>query len=258
MAAVGSLVLIWIFVYWAWSPHGPGQTVRIETARAGVPGDESEGPAAGRDPLDPELIEQGRRELAELLRGGAGTPGAVTSSPEGRAAGAAQPVGATGGAAPVKVPSGTEPPAFREYTIRAGDTFEKIAQREYGSRARARSVAQANPLRDPRRLKPGDVIRLPIDPDNVQGRRAGGAAPTPGTPSATPQEARPGSTQDPSGDATVAYVVKRGDSLSSIAKAYYGSEAFSEFIFESNRDVLRSPERLSIGDTLRLPPVPPG
>ena len=105
-------------------------------------------------------------------------------------------------------------------------------------------LAQANPLRDPRRLRAGDVIRIPHDPGNIQGR-----------PAAETPDPEPISDLD---ETPIVYLVKPGDSLSSIAEAYYGSQGFAEFIFRENRDVLDSMDDLTIGMQLRLPPTPGG
>ncbi len=49
------------------------------------------------------------------------------------------------------------------------------------------------------------------------------------------------------------YQVKRGDTLSSIAKQFYNNSALYPRIFEANRDLLSSPEKISPGQTLRIP-----
>jgi nucleoid-associated protein YgaU len=49
------------------------------------------------------------------------------------------------------------------------------------------------------------------------------------------------------------YQVKRGDTLSSIAKQFYDNSSFYPRIFEANRDVLSSPENISPGQILRIP-----
>jgi nucleoid-associated protein YgaU len=49
------------------------------------------------------------------------------------------------------------------------------------------------------------------------------------------------------------YQVKRGDTLSSIAKQFYDNSSFYTRIFEANRDLLSSPEKISPGQTLRIP-----
>lgn len=47
------------------------------------------------------------------------------------------------------------------YTVRAGDTLQKIAARFYGSSSDWHKIAAANNLRDPNYLKAGQVLKLP-------------------------------------------------------------------------------------------------
>ena len=47
--------------------------------------------------------------------------------------------------------------------------------------------------------------------------------------------------------------VKPGDTLSSIAKQFYDNSSLYPRIFEANRDLLSSPEKISPGQTLRIP-----
>lgn len=142
---------------------------------------------------------------------------------------------------PAPAPSAPRPrviaPTFESYTVKPGDTFEKIARARYGSSAKASAVKAANPLKDPRRLKAGDVIRLPVDPDNIQGR--------PATDAPTPTAG--GGTE---------YVVSPGDSLSRISSAVYGTSRHWQLIFEANRGQLETPEKLRAGMRLRIPPKP--
>jgi nucleoid-associated protein YgaU len=49
------------------------------------------------------------------------------------------------------------------------------------------------------------------------------------------------------------YQVKQGDTLSSIAKQFYSSSSLYRRIFEANRDVLSSPEKIAPGQILRIP-----
>jgi nucleoid-associated protein YgaU len=49
------------------------------------------------------------------------------------------------------------------------------------------------------------------------------------------------------------YQVKRGDTLSGIAKQFYGNSSLYPRIFEANRDLLSYPDRISPGQTLRIP-----
>ena len=49
------------------------------------------------------------------------------------------------------------------------------------------------------------------------------------------------------------YTVKAGDSLSKIAKHEYGDAAQWPKIFEANRDIIKNPDLIHPGQTLKLP-----
>lgn len=136
--------------------------------------------------------------------------------------------------------AGVVEPGFREYVARDGDTFERIAEREFGDASLWTAVARANPLKDPRRMREGVVLRLPLDPGNVQGR------PTPSAPAGGEPEAMR------------TYVVRGGDTLSGISASEYGTSAHARLIFEANRDRLRDMHSLTVGQSLRIPPAPGG
>lgn len=55
----------------------------------------------------------------------------------------------------------------------------------------------------------------------------------------------------------VEYLVKPGDSLSKIAQNFYGSARHADFIYQSNRNTLRSKNSIRVGQTLKLPPLDP-
>lgn len=50
-----------------------------------------------------------------------------------------------------------------------------------------------------------------------------------------------------------AYVVQAGDSLSKISKQFYGNANAYMKIFEANRDQLKDPDLIKVGQTLRIP-----
>ena len=49
------------------------------------------------------------------------------------------------------------------------------------------------------------------------------------------------------------YTVKRGDSLSKIAKSYYGDYMKYPLIFEANRELIKDPDLIYPGQQLRIP-----
>jgi len=51
------------------------------------------------------------------------------------------------------------------------------------------------------------------------------------------------------------YTVKKGDSLSKIAKAQYGDPMKYPVIFEANRPMLKDPDKIYPGQNLRIPPL---
>lgn len=59
------------------------------------------------------------------------------------------------------------------------------------------------------------------------------------------------SSNAPGADRT--YTVKSGDSLSKIAKQFYGDAKKWPQIFEANRDQITNPDMIKPGQTLRIP-----
>ncbi|UCF37377.1 MAG: peptidoglycan-binding protein LysM [Acidobacteriota bacterium] len=51
------------------------------------------------------------------------------------------------------------------------------------------------------------------------------------------------------------YTVVRGDTLSKIAKQYYGNAMKYPVIFEANKPMLKDPDRIYPGQVLRIPPI---
>ena len=52
----------------------------------------------------------------------------------------------------------------------------------------------------------------------------------------------------------VFYTVKSGDTLSAIAKEFYGKASLYNAIFEANRPLLSHPDKIYPGQVLRIPP----
>lgn len=59
----------------------------------------------------------------------------------------------------------------------------------------------------------------------------------------------------PQGQGAQTYTVKSGDTLSKISKQYYGDANEYMRIFYANRDKLRDPDKIQVGQQLTIPPA---
>jgi nucleoid-associated protein YgaU len=148
-------------------------------------------------------------------------------------------------------PAGVLPPDFYEYVVEDEDaSLEAIAAKLLGDRGAWVLIAQSNPLKDPRRLRAGQVWRVPLDETNLQGVvvDADGRTITPSPAAEAPEE-----------EEFVEYVVQPGDSLSVISQRLYGTQRHAELLFELNRQRLglRSPNSIRVGQALRAPKSAP-
>lgn len=57
----------------------------------------------------------------------------------------------------------------------------------------------------------------------------------------------------PAAQSFVEYTVASGDNLEKIAKKFYGKPTQWKQIFEANKDILKSPDKLRVGQVLRIP-----
>ena len=216
------LVVVWIGVYWMWQPRQEqAPTITFDTEPIGVA--EPEPIVAFGSDADESAVEQD--EAASSVR----------SLP------VIDPVVESAGSRPRVIS-----PEFFDHLVEPGEKMQSIAKRYYGSIEDWTVISKANPKVDPQKLRVGTVLRIPKDKHNIQGVLVGG-------------ETRPGVIATHTGtgsDGTIEYIVQSGDSLSLISQRIYGTTRHAKFIFESNRDVLRSMDSISIGQLLRLPPVP--
>ena len=60
----------------------------------------------------------------------------------------------------------------------------------------------------------------------------------------------------PAAAPSVFYTVKKGDNLSTIAKEQYGNASKYMVIFEANKPMLKDPDKIYVGQVLRIPPKP--
>ncbi len=220
--AVLILVILWIAVYW-WTPApAPDpvisfgelpQTPRLASGQSPV------GQPAIRfdEPVAPPISGPATSEAPKPID----TPPAASAQPKAPSSS-----------------SGVIPPAFRDYTVRAGDTAESISRRFYGTGDYWQQVMKANPRVDFTRLRAGKVVRVPVDPGNIQG------VPDKNSPPPAP---------------AIEYRVKSGDTLSDIASEIYGRASLWTVIRDANRDAVGDDgSRLRPGMVLKIPPAPQG
>jgi nucleoid-associated protein YgaU len=142
------------------------------------------------------------------------------------------PPAAAAASAEVKLPAGT-----RSYRVRERDSLTKIARKEYGSEEHWRWLAEVNGIKNPGKLKIGDLIQLPPRPT---GPVAAGAPATPA--SAVPAVA-----------AGTQHLVKKGETIGEISQRYYGTSKDWKRILDANG--LKRAEDLKAGQTLVIPPA---
>lgn len=129
----------------------------------------------------------------------------------------------------------TPTPTPKQYVIQPGDTLVSVATDKYGHEKFWVDIAQANPLKDPTRLYPGDVINLP-DPRQVKSR-----------PQLSIRRE----------DGTRAHIVRGGETLTGISKKYYGTTANWRLIYNANRTAIgNDPDRVQAGTQLVIPRRP--
>jgi len=233
--AIGVLLIALIAIFW-WAKHST-VTEPTETAK--------EGESALPPPVEP---------VAPTTTGTTATPGGPAMGPS--AAGPATtpatgpqamppatgpttvpaPTPATGtGPAPTPAPS-----AQRTHKVEAGESLWTIAKKYYNDGTKSNLILNANKdkITDPAKLKIGMELVIPD---------VGGTAPSTAGPATGPAPAVGGQT----------HTVAAGESLSTIAKKYYGSDAKSkvDLIYKANQSKIGpDPGKLKIGTVLVIPP----
>lgn len=128
-------------------------------------------------------------------------------------------------------PSG---PETRDYTIRSGDSLERIARRELGDARAVDRIAALNQLSKPYTIYAGRKLKLPVT----------ALAPASSTPAAAPA---PVATEG-----RTSYTVLPGDSLSVVLQREYGTYKRSLPIVKSLNPGL-DPNRIHPGTTIVMP-----
>ena len=222
---LGLLAVVWIGVYWMWEPSqqtppqvsfANNETQADDSIVVSLPSESS-----GNDSVNDEKSVGSDSGQNEEQLSGSTTPSTIR----------------------------VIPPEFQIHVVRDRETMETIARQYYGSKNDWVVISRANPRVDPNRIKAGTELRIPVDKNNIQGIVV----------SDDPQELPPGVIDHPlkdPADQVIEYVVQPNDSLTKIAKQFYGSIRYADYIYETNRDQLRSKDALRIGQVLKLGPKP--
>ena len=125
----------------------------------------------------------------------------------------------------------------RQHVIAQGETASSISEKYFGTVKYARRILDANPDLDERRMRVGAEIVIPAPP---QASPVAAAAP--------PAVVRPANARS--------HRVVAGDTLSSIAGAYYGHEKHWKVIQDANPQL--DPQRMPVGTVVVVPPAPDG
>ncbi len=115
-------------------------------------------------------------------------------------------------------------PDLKTYKAQGGDDFTSLSQRLYGDAAHAALLRRNN--EGTRTIEAGQVLLVPVASEE--------------------------------GETGTLYEVVPGDSLSGIAFREYGKGHLSDLIFDANKDVLASPDKIAVGMRLFLPSLPVG
>lgn len=186
---------------------------------------------------------------------GTGSNGANTGASTGTPSGGPSPTGTgtTVATGPGNTTGSTAPTASGERThvIASGDTFSTLAQKYYGNANKWQLIAKANPLVSADRLKIGTKVRIPDAGTTTTASKS--TTPTVGTaPATTGASANAGNSTGATGNF---HVVASGDTLSSLARKYYGSTKYWEKLYTANKSTIgANPANLKVGQKLAVPP----
>jgi len=227
----------------------------------------SPAPAPGPELRTAQLDAPGRPVLAPAARPAPSPPArAIRPAPgtgvrppiAGRSAPPA-PVRRPTPPTPARVPAPVAP--ARTYTVRPGDNLIAIARKVYG-RAHGDEyqriyLANRDRLADESTVAPGQVLKIP--PLQGASGRAVAVRPAPPAPAPAPRrhyrEMTLEAMEREFSPRPRTYTVRNGDCLTAIARRTMGdgSRRAVRKLYEANRDRISDPNRLSVGQTLRIP-----
>jgi len=140
------------------------------------------------------------------------------------------------------------------YTVKEGDTLYGLCKRLYGNGGLYVRLAKFNEgiVPDNGWIREGMMIWIP--PQHVLDGRADATPAMPATPVTPAQTPGKPKAQPPTKAVkTVVYTIKEDDRLWDIAKDHLGKGGRWQEIVDLNKDVIKNPDVLPIGKTIRLP-----
>jgi LysM repeat protein len=130
-------------------------------------------------------------------------------------------------------------PRFKTVAVRPNETLSSIAKRELGNGEYFRRILSANPGLNPARLQIGQLIKIPL-----------GRGRTESVASASGKK-KSGATKASS--SARYHTVTNGETLSGIAKKFYGKASRWKKILDANSKILPRPTALRVGMVLLIP-----
>lgn len=246
MFALACVLLgVWVLTYWLYEPGGAKAAPRVTLDP--------------REPLVTQPVGAGPSAAAQMPSKPVDVPkpsaGAQGVASDGSAIGNRQSAfGGIGSSSEIVRVRRVVEPQFRDYLVQKGDlSFDRIAARKevFGDGRLGPVIARANPLVSPDRLKPGiTVLRVPLDAENIQGKLVW--VEQPAAEVVGQLAAPPVGVETPKPPAKT-YTTQPEDTLSDIAKKFYGKASQWRRIYEANRGVIANPDRLAPGVVIRIP-----
>lgn len=142
--------------------------------------------------------------------------------------------------------SATSDPSLTFHDVRAHENLTTICKMYYNDAALVQRLAEYNDLSDPDLLRANHRLRIPSRAVLLGNDASNDPAPTAPTMQAT-------ATVRITPAAVETYTVKRNDTLTEIAQRTMGTSKRWRELYETNAGVIKNPDRLLVGTTLRIP-----
>lgn len=189
---------------------------------------------------------------------GTGTGSASTTTNGGTGSATSSNTGASTGSTPRSTTTASNTAGSSSgstYLVQKGDTMQTIAKSQLGSTNKWQLIAKANPTVDPTRMKIGTKLVIPAVNGTVSGETTIASTGSTGS-SASTKTASSSNTRGTGNTATASasggtHTVAKGETLSSIAKKYYGDSKLWKSIASANPKI--NPNSLAVGDKLTIP-----